>query len=408
MAQRTKKELKRLKRLHKSKFCSHPYREVHMDSQGVFGPCCQFVQRFVDVKKYPKLAMKHRYNMAGLDTIKQYLESAQLQRLKDDLSKGVEPESCKYCWKNEKIGSPSMRTRNIEKDISAVKEVFITFGNQCNTACRICNSSRSSLIQKYDKLYSDKIKDPYLKEFIQKDHAWDKGKTWYTDIAKNILDIVEDLEVIKITGGEPFINVHFDRFIDTLIASDKQLPDIMITTNGSFKLDQIKKLKKFKSVQLLISCDALGKEHYEHLRWPLKWDNFIDSIDSVFDLDFEVGVDFQIVIHNLNLQHIPDAIKYFNNNFIGKNARCSFTTLNGADWYTVANTPEKLRKETCEKIAKMQIDSRIKPDANQMISYIKNSKRQRLSSLISHVKHTDQYRDVDTWKFLGWSPEQIS
>ena len=56
----------------------------------------------------------------------------------------------------------------------------------------------------------------------------------------------------------------------------------------------------------------------------------------------------------------------------------------------------------------MQIDSRIKPDANQMISYIKNSKRQRLSSLISHVKHTDQYRDVDTWKFLGWSPEQIS
>ena len=42
------------------------------------------------------------------------------------------------------------------------------------------------------------------------------------------------------------------------------------------------------------------------------------------------------------------------------------------------------------------------------IHYIKNAKKQKLSELVSHVEHTDGYRNFDTWKFLNWSPKEIS
>ncbi len=391
MAQRTETNVE--------KFCTFPYREIHLDSQGVFGPCCQYTKR----------KNKDKYDMSNVSSIKEYLKSPQLENIKKDLEKGIKLEQCRYCWRVEDTGVPSMRQRSSHKDISKIREFFITFGNQCNTACRICNSTRSSLIHKYDMLHADKIEHEQLKKELKTVHPWSEGKVWYTNVANDVVDILDGLEVIKISGGEPFINVHFDRFIDTLVNSGKKLPKIMITTNGSFTIKQLKKLKPFESVILLISCDALGKENYEHLRWPLKWDNFINNINSVFNLDFNVWIEFQIVMHNLNLKHLPDAVNYFKENFSKKSARVSFTTLNGADWYTVANSPKELREKICQELEKIEFEGyKIKPSKQEMIKYIQNAKKQKLSELVSHVKHTDGYRDFDTWKFLNWSPKEIS
>ena len=78
MAQRTKTDVE--------KFCTFPYREIHLDSQGVFGPCCQYTKR----------KNKDKYDMSNVNSIKEYLNSKQLRDIKQDLQKGIKLEQCRY------------------------------------------------------------------------------------------------------------------------------------------------------------------------------------------------------------------------------------------------------------------------------------------------------------------------
>ena len=52
--------------------------------------------------------------------------------------------------------------KKLVNDDIKLDTIMITFGNQCNTACRICNASRSSLIEKQYKAMTSSIDDPNL------------------------------------------------------------------------------------------------------------------------------------------------------------------------------------------------------------------------------------------------------
>lgn len=359
------------------------------------GPCCQYM---------------YRQGLKNILTLEQYLDSPQLKKIKDDLNDGLKITNCKFCWNQEDSKILSMRQKNQDLDISKIREIFITFGNQCNTACRICNSSRSSLIAKYNKEHKDTVEYSPLKVLLSTEHEWDRGRTWYKDLAKDVADILDDLELIQISGGEPFINVHFDNFIGTLIDTGKKLPVLRITTNGSFNEAQIEKLKNFKKVEILLSVDGMNKDFYEFLRWPLKYDDLVNRIEILKNVTHDnISVDFQLVMHNLNLTHIHDAIVCFQENF-KSNPRFSmtFTALNGATWYSLYNSPKKLREIELEKIKSLDWDKKIKPKKEEIIQYLSNDfKFNNLNMLINHVKYTDSYRNFDTWNFLGWHPSDL-
>ena len=210
--------------------CSEPYKQIHFDSRGNLGPCCQYVGERPDVNSF-----------------EEYLDSDWLADLKQKLDNGERVSGCDFCWRQEDSGAQSMRQkRNAyyeNKPDRGLEHIMITFGNQCNTACRICNASRSSLIEKQYKESVDTVDDPDLLQLITRKHNWDKTKTWYRNINDSIVERADQIRKLEISGGEPFINVHFDRLIDSLLASGKQLPQLNITTNGSFTQQQIEKLR---------------------------------------------------------------------------------------------------------------------------------------------------------------------
>jgi len=389
MAQRTSKDVG----------CTFPYRQIHFDSQGIFGPCCQFVNR--------------KRLFGNSSSIDEYLNSKELENLKEDLNNGVQVNECRFCWNQEKLGMRSMRQHSENDPIDSIKEVFITFGNQCNTACRICNASRSSLIEKHNKLYKseNKIENYKLMKWLNQEHLFPNGKTWYTQIIDDVENLVENLELLQISGGEPFINVHFDRLIDRLVNSGKKLPKIRITTNGSFTKEQIEKLEKFEEIQLLLSVDGLNKTFYEYLRWPLKYDDLLEKLEILksFKTDKKCFFEFQLVMHNLNLTHLHDAAKFFIDNFQDDNRfHISFTTLNGAEWYKVQNAPTELKLAEIKKLESLEWNKHIKPAKETMINHIsKDIDYTHLDMLKEHVKYTDSYRGVDTWNLLGWHPDDL-
>jgi molybdenum cofactor biosynthesis enzyme MoaA len=379
-------------------FCSEPYKQIHFDSRGNLGPCCQYVGERPDVENFDE-----------------YLKSNWLNTLKEKLANGERVSGCDFCWRQEDQGAKSMRQKRNAyyegKADKGIEHIMITFGNQCNTACRICNASRSSLIEKQYKEMKDSVTDPNLLKLVSKQHDWSKSKTWYRNIIDDIVARADDIRKLEITGGEPFINVHFDRLIDALLASGKKLPGLNITTNGSFTEEQIQKLEPFDHLHINYSIDGSGKEFYEYLRWPLKWSEALEKIDILKKYDW-ITCEFAIVPHNLNILNLADSIKFFKE-YTGFQDRfkVGFSWLNGVPWYKLDNTPVDIKDIVKKQIKEIDLEKYTTEEQEQILelyNIIKNANSpSHLSMLKSHVEMTDTYRKCNTWDIVGWNYEQI-
>lgn len=378
--------------------CSEPYRQIHFDSQGNLGPCCQFMG------DRPKFS-----------SFEEYLSSDWLKDIKEKLETGERISNCNFCWKQEANGAKSMRQkRNAYYETKAnngVEHIMITFGNQCNTACRICNASRSSLIEKQYKEMKDSVTDPALLKLVSKKHEWAKSKTWYRNIITDIVDRADNIRKLEISGGEPFINVHFDRLIDALIASGKTLPGLNITTNGSFTEDQIAKLEAFDHLHINFSIDGSGDRFYEYLRWPLKWNDVLQKIDILKKYPW-ITCEFAIVPHNLNILNLADSINFFKEyTDFQDRFKIGFSWLNGVPWYKLDNTPNDIRALATQQIKEIDLSKYTSEEKEQIIelyNIIKNANSpSNLDMLKSHIDMTDKYRNCNTWEIVGWKYEEI-
>lgn len=378
--------------------CSEPYRQIHFDSRGNLGPCCQF--------------MGERLNFENFD---EYLNSNWLKDIKTSLKNGKRIKNCDFCWKQEDNGTKSMRQKRNAyyegKPDNGIEHIMITFGNQCNTACRICNASRSSLIEKQYKEMKDTVNDPELLKLVSKQHDWLKSKTWYRNIIDDIVDRAGNIRKLEITGGEPFINVHFDKLIDALLASGKKLPGLNITTNGSFTEEQIQKLKPFDYLHINYSIDGSGKKFYEYLRWPLSWNETLEKIDILNKYDW-LTCEFAIVPHNLNILNLADSIRFFKE-YTGfqDRFRIGFSWLNGVPWYSLDNTPAEIKniaKQQIKDINLVKYNAEEKEQILELYNILENANSpSHLNMLKSHIEMTDAYRKCNTWDIIGWSYEQI-
>jgi wyosine [tRNA(Phe)-imidazoG37] synthetase (radical SAM superfamily) len=379
-------------------FCSEPHKQIHFDSRGNLGPCCQF--------------MGDRPNF---DSFEEYLASDWLKNIKEKLANGERIGNCDFCWKQEANGAKSMRQRRNayyeDNSHKGIEHIMITFGNQCNTACRICNASRSSLIEKQYKEMKDSVSDPALLKLISKNHNWEKSKTWYRNITNDIVDRADNIRKLEISGGEPFINVHFDRLIDALIASGKTLPGLNITTNGSFTEEQIAKLEAFDHLHINFSIDGSGDRFYEYLRWPLKWNSVLQKIDILKKYPW-ITCEFAIVPHNLNILNLADSIKFFKEYTDYQDRfKIGFSWLNGVPWYRLDNTPADTRNFAKQQIKEINLSKYTSEEKEQIIelyNIIKNANSpSNLGMLKSHIEMTDKYRNCNTWEIVGWTYDQI-
>jgi MoaA/NifB/PqqE/SkfB family radical SAM enzyme len=257
----------------------------------------------------------------------------------------------------------------------------------------------------------DTVTNPELLKLVSKQHDWSKSKTWYRNIVDDIVDRAEDIRKLEISGGEPFINVHFDKLIDALLASGKKLPGLNITTNGSFTEEQIQKLEAFDYLHINFSIDGSGEKFYEYLRWPLSWNETLEKIDILKKYDW-LTCEFAIVPHNLNILNLADSIRFFKE-YTGyqDRFRVGFSWLNGVPWYSLDNTPAEIKNIVKQQIKDINLEKYTveeKEQINELYSIIQNANSpSHLNMLKSHIEMTDAYRKCNTWGIIGWSYEQI-
>jgi len=340
-------------------FCPNFFNHVMNDSYGVYKACCLHVPEFVNGKHTGVTVDKPLEEFWNSDKLVQ-------QRLKS--IKGEPINGCQGCYNAEKEGGASLRTdllRTYSKDkkfiqrVNKAKEnngvleefpisVEYRVGNLCNLKCRMCNPQDSDLINNEYKEVKSSLDDTvsnYLFPTLDTPINIDT-EGYYESIKKN----VEDIEIIRFSGGEPLINKSFHDLISFFIDSgnSKNL-DLRINTNlTKLTEDLLFKFKEFKNVNIDFSIDGVG-DMYEYIRYPMPWRVISKKIDLLSEFSREesnINVYANYTVQTYNLLHMLDAIDFF----VSKGFIPLLHPVTYPMHLNIKNIPQELKKNVTSKI----------------------------------------------------------
>lgn len=341
-------------------FCILPFIHSHASVSGHWKPCCNSFYVNTD---------KHYFDKEGY-THNSWFKSKRMDQLRKNLLNGIEDSMCDICWKSEKISGESLRTNYLELDRFAqfqnndrfvknpeIKYLDLKLSNECNLKCRMCDYTNShKILEDIEAIEKDKtltLPDNYQRSPNHEKYINNKGIKQMPDHVFDELvnDILPNLELLKVTGGEPLVQKQvldlFDICIDKGYAKNINLN---ITTNGTkFTTKFLEKLKNFKEVKFNISCDGYGTV-YDYIRHPFNWNKFVERINDIVEskiLFSIVTVPQMYNIENVSkLQKWNDDMQPINDNAVFLNTflrpESNYNSLKYVPVYILENTLENI------------------------------------------------------------------
>ena len=328
------------------------------------------------------------------------------------------PEQCKVCFNEEKLGYKSKRLWENEewsKKISFeeiisnctdgeskydIKYLDLKLGNNCNFECITCNAADSSRV--YKKFQNIKLNNSEIQNYIS--YGLNEKYDWFKNNPKfwnSIYNSLDNIQGIYIIGGEPTINKEFDNLLEKCIETgNANHIKLRFNTNGSTLTNkQISMYKEFKEVIINLSLDGI-EEYHEKIRRPSKWKDMLSNIKRYEDLskNKNITVDIDCTVSILNINHIPDFIKWKLKNLSNINSK-SFRGLIGLHllyypkFLSIKCLSEDEKKAVTKKFQELKIW--LKNNISE-----KASKYPKLDAIVNHInsedwfykkKHTEEY-----------------
>lgn len=269
------------------------------------------------------------------------LQLSHLKTIRESMLRGEVPPQCKGCFKLEESGCSSPRQDYINRfgrvDEVKIKYLDVTFNNDCNLECMMCSP-----------LYSYKLNKLYHRE-LELSHS----STWQVDLDSKTLDrMLPSLEVITLTGGEPFVSKKILDFIKGLSDGPfaQRLTLRVFTNLSQMSLEIINVLKKFKKVELLLSVDSV-EENYEFIRYPASWKTLIDNINLLKNNRFpHLDIHLHCVLMATNWSFVGELIKFYKNTLGHPNLLPIFVEIDTPSFLHPGVLPEKEFLEGLVKI----------------------------------------------------------
>jgi len=208
------------------------------------------------------------------------------KKCREQMLEGERPPECFYCWDVEDAKEDSISDRVFKtgsfyldsvhklKDIDPNENINpeileIAFSRNCNLACAYCCPLFSTSWDKYDPSYVSPYsleESPFVKIFWR----------W-------LPNLIDDLKLLRVTGGEPLLAKDFWDLMDWVIA---EKPDLNFSVNSNLcvsdeKIDKlIAKGKQIDKFEVFTSCEAIGPQA-EYLRDGMNFDKFWSNCEKI-------------------------------------------------------------------------------------------------------------------------------
>lgn len=378
--------------INKKTFCVAPWYSVFLDSRQRIGPCC----RFDNLQDRP---------------IEEYFVSSELQKVRDDLLKGIKNKNCTACWVAEENGGDSLRlisnrtiAQNVNLDISSqiqdpqlknIKSFDLTLGNLCNLKCVMCQPALSSKILAEANANED-VKSLYKKntDFAQKSYDWPKQEKfveWCKTYLPNAIHI-------KFTGGEPFIIPWIESVIKEI--PDQQKPKCVLHFTSNFTIinkDLFDHFKKFKEVWISVSVEGTQKT-FEYMRYGHSWNKFEENLSAVMEMEIpNLILKVNHVVQSPSFQSIPHMVRYFDD----KRIEIHPILLTTPKYFTLDSLTMQCKQDFMDEFVDY------KGYNNKFITVVKNAVMNHIGHnpnhtqrMISHLATLDRARKIDYQKII--------
>ena len=304
-------------------FCILPWMHLATNSSGNYRVCCNSVpgKNFIMDKN------NEPYKIYKAD-VKEMWNSDTYRNLRLQLLKEEYPEMCQRCWREEASDIKSARQSyneayshfiegalsNTDKEGKAplkIGYVDLRLGNLCNLKCRMCNPWASNQwVEEWNTTTSYDGKDIPKEERTRLEHMdWPTNeKTW-----ENLMPIIDTVEEIYLTGGEPTLALEQYKLFDKCIELDKA-KDIILKYNTNLTNIPPKMIdywKHFKKIKINASIDGFD-ELNRYIRYPTNWKSVHKNLSAFHKMEQDGNMRVQVhtTVQMYNILDIVDLFEY--------------------------------------------------------------------------------------------------
>jgi organic radical activating enzyme len=362
-----------------------------IDPTGRVKPCCRFAEKY-----------RPNENNLKEKTLSEVFYGGWMNDVRDKMMRGEQVNGCIRCYQEEAAGKRSLRERYhdskelpidqlVDLDNPKIRWIELAISNDCNLACRMCDSR-----------YSWKWFKEEQAIFGTTYNTVEKSKS---DIS-NIYPFINDLVHIKFTGGEPLMTKDQWALVDKMLA-ERDCSDILLnySTNCTImpKDNWIKKWSKFKQVEFALSFDSSNKDESEYIRWPAKYET-TEAVTKRF-LELKQSHGFHVFLRStislLNVWHMPESMQWWAEHDQGVQIM-NPTHLTYPEILCVTVLPAHIKKRVTEKFDNYILNSS-NEKINKSLEYIRNFMNSKddsylLPQLKTYLEGTDKYREQDFFK----------
>lgn len=290
-------------------YCPLVFNEIYADSSGEYRLCCH-AKSTETSRKYKSQTHKPF----------EYFNSPEMEEKRDKVLSGEKLPECSMCYKQEEINplGESFRQRKLRqysKDLPTyIDKVNLKLrinGSYCNLSCYMCIPYNSSTRRnEMNKIY------PKGWDFFSQSKFVQVKNREYELIVEDILDNIEKVNIIHITGGEPLQLPNHWKLIDRIpeehaknikLVYDTNLTELKYKNHSVYDIED-----KFKSVYWGVSCDHFGKK-LSWIRYPIDVEQFEKNLKEMIDSGFNANI--SVTISLLNVFDLEEIYNYYTKKF---------------------------------------------------------------------------------------------
>ena len=327
----------------------------------------------------------------------EFYQSARKKMIHDEVI-----PSCEHCYEREAAGEFSERDRyteiwkdkNIKLDLihgnqwGTPLDIELRPGNLCNLKCRMCVPNASSQLDKEVKNNKSIFTSIYPSvNALETDGYIDIN----SDNIEYLLQRADQINQIKLLGGEPTIMPETIKILETLIEKNILDTFLHITTNCTNTNEQFLKLiQNFNNRCYNFSIDGIGKP-LEYIRYPLRSNKVAGNI-IVLCRNLSQGS--SAILHTLQAYSLKNTIDFLNwvvelhhilreSNETEVDLQLIVSDLKGPDWASIQCLPIDVRNKWIDEI----FNSNVLDDFSNDFDEVANSDFLLVQSNIEEVLH---------------------